>query len=320
MALGPPNMERHERWILAIIIISTLLAGFELGISPGASIVGGYSYWTGLTCSILTVMLHSVTIQLWKSTAKRRQGTPQPPFIYSITLHVLTCLLAVFWLASFILTFVVASTLLKYNDGRYHSGRPDDPTIGYVEAVFALFNSLLLWLFFAFIVHYRKWFLRTRGNPQPEPPHPSPPQYMLVVYYRRWFMRMTGMPEPEPLIPYPPNPPPNPSTNNPIYNPTPNPPNNSPIYNPGLNLDQPPDLPPKSEPSPTFNAIPNPVSPATGLETHLKWILRIIVTCMVLCIIEFGISLGDGAFGGFSLWLAVVSAVLTVALHCVTLP
>ncbi|KAG8822921.1 hypothetical protein FRC17_009444, partial [Serendipita sp. 399] len=408
MGLGPPNMERHERWILIVIIISMFFALIELGISFGDSLVGGYSYWTAPACSISTLVLHSVTIPLWKSTAKKRQGTRQPPFIYSITLHVLTCLLAVLWFASVIMTFIVASALTTYNDGHYYPGRRYNPSVGYVEAVFALFNSLLLWLFFAFIVHYRKWFLRTGGNSQPEPTHPAPPhqtppRYTLVVYHRRWFMRIIGKPEPEPPVPDPLNPPPNPDPDpapypipapnilpnpllnpppnprldpphinpiynpppnpphvNPIYNPPPNPPpnkpiynppsnpsNSNPIYNPGPNLGQPSDLPPKSDPSPNFNSIPNPgpnptpnsiphvisnsnanlysnpnlnPNPATGLETHLKWILGIIATCMVLCIIEFGISLGDGAFGGFSLWLAVVSAVLTVALHCVTLP
>ncbi|KAG8752115.1 hypothetical protein FRC14_007335 [Serendipita sp. 396] len=244
------NVQKHERWILGIVFTSIVFAIIEFGISLGDGLFGASSYWMAPLFSISTLLLHSVTLPVWKKTAQKRRGTNIPPFIYSITLCVLTCVLAVFWFISMILALVISSSLDLYDSGYYYPDKRYNADKGFAEGAFALLNSLLLWALFGLIFHYRKVFLRNGGDQNPAP------------------------------VP-------------------------APNLTPNL-------VPPKP--------LPNVPIPSPPLQPHEKWILGVIITCMVLCIIEFGLSLGDGFFGGHSAFIAIIAAILTEVLHIVTLP
>ncbi|KAG9051809.1 hypothetical protein FS842_010994, partial [Serendipita sp. 407] len=127
-------MELHEKWILGIIITSMVFCLIELGVSFADGSMGGYSLWMAPVAAILTEILHIVTLPVWKSTAKKRKGTPKPSFIYSVTLCTLSCILAVFWFAVSIFTFVLAGSVSDYYYGESAGG-------AFAEATFALLLS-----------------------------------------------------------------------------------------------------------------------------------------------------------------------------------
>ncbi|KAG8821195.1 hypothetical protein FRC17_009898 [Serendipita sp. 399] len=156
------KLERHTKWLLALIIISMVFCLLEFGLSLGDGAFGGFSLWMAPVGALLTETLHVVTLPVWKHTAKKRKGMPKPSFIYSVTLCVLTCLLAVYWLAVSILTFCLSGSYYAYS---YSSSSSyyypyDDVVVPWIEATFALLLSALMWAQFGIIVHFRHRFLR----------------------------------------------------------------------------------------------------------------------------------------------------------------
>ncbi|KAG8822917.1 hypothetical protein FRC17_009440 [Serendipita sp. 399] len=135
----------------------------EFGVSMGDGYFGGYSVWMAPAGAILTEILHSVTLPVWKKTARKRKGTTKPSFIYSITLCVLTCLLALYWFAISVFTLVLAGSIAEYS-------YDENPGMAFAEGTFGLILSGLTWAEFGIIVHYRKLFLkkikRARQNSQ----------------------------------------------------------------------------------------------------------------------------------------------------------
>ncbi|KAG8749220.1 hypothetical protein FRC14_001589 [Serendipita sp. 396] len=55
-------------------------------------------------------------------------------------------------------------------------------------------------------------------------------------------------------------------------------------------------------------------------ETHTKWILGLIITSLVVTFLEFGLAFGDGALGGYSLWMAPSAGLLSQVVHWCTIP
>ncbi|KAG8818330.1 hypothetical protein FRB91_004105 [Serendipita sp. 411] len=251
-------MEKHEKRIMGLIIASMLCAVLEVGFSFGDGHLGAYSIWIAPAAAILTIILQSVTLGVWRKTDKKRKGTTKPSFIYSVTLCVLSCLLAVLWLASCILTFLVVG--IHSTD----SFNPLSP-VAWVEALFTLVNMSLMWAIFGMVVHYRKKFFKR------------------VREAKRQQGQLGGVG----FLPSQPQQP-------------------MPIQ---IHLQQ--------QPLQQYQDLP--FLTKTSLETHTKWILALIIIGMVFCLAELGISFRDGAFGGYSLWLAPTGAFLTEILHIVTL-
>ncbi|KAG8820793.1 hypothetical protein FRC19_008586 [Serendipita sp. 401] len=229
-------------------------ASAELGFAFGDGLLGGYSLWMAPTAAFLTFVLDVVTLAVWKHTDKKRKGTTKPSFIYSVTLCVLSCLLAVLWLGSLIVAFLFVGVSV---------GGSDSPSpSAWLEAIFTLVNGSLMWAIFGMVVYHRKQFLKNARELKRQQAQFSegaflPPQQMPMPIHQ-----------------------------------------------------QQPQQPPQNLPFLT----------STKLEAHTKWILALIITGMVLCLVELGISFGDGAFGGYSLWMAPIGAILTGILHIVTLP
>ncbi|KAG8792906.1 hypothetical protein FRC17_008515, partial [Serendipita sp. 399] len=157
------SLETHTKWILSLILACMIACFIEFGLSLGDGAYGGYSMWLILAAAVLTEAVHLVTLPLWKITTKRA-GTANPPFIYSITLCVLVCLLALLWLVASIVSFLIVSR--KFDNSKYirwsTKGLGDDyrsqTNIRWAAAVLALFISGVMWAEFGLIVHYRRRF------------------------------------------------------------------------------------------------------------------------------------------------------------------
>ncbi|KAG8775265.1 hypothetical protein FRC15_000663 [Serendipita sp. 397] len=155
---SPKKLEAKSKLILRTIVVTLCISLAELGVSLGDGLFGGYSGWMAPVGAGLTAILHVVTLFVWKHTAKARKGTLKPSFIHSVTLCVLTGLLAVYWLAPTIMTFIL--TWLGDTDpdsGIYHEGTL---VIPWIEAALALILTGLMWFLFVLMLVSRKHFLR----------------------------------------------------------------------------------------------------------------------------------------------------------------
>ncbi|KAG9043581.1 hypothetical protein FS842_001767 [Serendipita sp. 407] len=233
------RMEKHEKWILGVIVTSLLCAIVELGLSLGDGELGSYSIWTAPVAACLTLIFHCVTLPLWRNaTKKHRPTSPNTPFfIYSVTTCVLSSLLAAFWLAVTCMLFVFVTLAYTYL-------QEEKNVVPWVEAAFSVANMALMWAEFGLVVHYRQQFFKRRQE-----------TFNLSL-------RQSGV-ELQPIL--------NPTT-------------------------------------------------TKKLEKYTRLILWTILVSLCLAIAEVGISLKDGWIGGYSLWLALSAAVLTIVLHLVTLP
>ncbi|KAG8752117.1 hypothetical protein FRC14_007337 [Serendipita sp. 396] len=169
-----PNIQKHEKWIQCIILISILFAIVEFGISVGDKLHGRHSLWTAPIVAVLAVGVLSGTLLAWDITAERYREMGKPSFIYSITLCVLSFLLALLWLISTIVTLVVLYAVDLHIGVETSSKNRYRPSEGIVEGILALVNSVLSWVLFGLVVHSRKLFLIKIEECDPEMPEPVP--------------------------------------------------------------------------------------------------------------------------------------------------
>ncbi|KAG8806448.1 hypothetical protein FRC17_004988, partial [Serendipita sp. 399] len=158
----PIPLEKHEKWIFGSIIACIIMSFVDLGISFGDGGYGKFSSWLIPAAAILTLLFHTITLVIWRSTAKERMGTTIPPSIYSQTLIVADCVLVVVWITSSVLAFVrVRSDKYNYEywDWRYY-GRQYGLRIvtRQIAAGIAVAVSCVLLIQLGLIIHYRKRF------------------------------------------------------------------------------------------------------------------------------------------------------------------
>ncbi|KAG8818434.1 hypothetical protein FRC19_010658 [Serendipita sp. 401] len=170
----PPNpqykmlLEKHTKWILGLIIVCMILCFIEFGFSFGDGAYGGYSIWLIPVAVFLTEVVHLITLPVWKYTVKHRRGTINPPFIYSMTLCVLTSLLALFWFIASIISFLTASS--RFYNYKYISWSVPYgnyrvlSVVRWMSASLALLISCMMFAEFGLIVYYRQWFLKRVGH------------------------------------------------------------------------------------------------------------------------------------------------------------
>ncbi|KAG8846807.1 hypothetical protein FRB91_000436, partial [Serendipita sp. 411] len=164
-------LEPHTKWMLGLILVLMAISIIEFNLSLGDGRYGGYSAWLLLVAAGLTFFLHFITLYVWRKTGKKRRGTTTPPFIYSITLAVLTALLAPFWLAAAVVTIVFRKSNVKYyNYTIYHSDSYSTArhagyfdmlervrwAAGVLACVVAILMSVQSWL----VLYYRRRFLK----------------------------------------------------------------------------------------------------------------------------------------------------------------
>ncbi|KAG8828204.1 hypothetical protein FRC17_007558 [Serendipita sp. 399] len=160
LVLTTTKLVVHTKWILALILVGLLLSIAELCLSLGSGAMGGYSFYMAPPAAGLTILLNVVTLVVWRDTAKRRNGTPKPSFIYSATLCTLTCLLAIYWLAPATMTPILIWLENDPDSRPYYYFDDRKRVVPWFEAVISAVMSLLMWAQFGLVVHYRKWFLR----------------------------------------------------------------------------------------------------------------------------------------------------------------
>ncbi|KAG8829058.1 hypothetical protein FRC18_009616 [Serendipita sp. 400] len=147
--------------ILGTILVSLVLSIAELGILLGGGAMGGYSLWMGPFIAGVTIILHLVTLPVWKHTAEARKWTSKPPFICSITLSVLTCLLAVCWLAPAITTILFASLSATDSDTNLYYEYDDRKHVfPWIEIALSFILSGLMWFELVLILRSRVRFLK----------------------------------------------------------------------------------------------------------------------------------------------------------------
>ncbi|KAG8819066.1 hypothetical protein FRC19_010145 [Serendipita sp. 401] len=154
---GPMTKKRRARLILWTILASLCLSITEICISLNDGSFGRYSLWLAPSGAVMTIVLHAVTLPMWKYRSKSRKGTQEPPFIYSSTICVLTGLLAVYWFISTAVAFGYTVTLETDPDSIMHDGRLH--IIPWIEAALALVLAGLTFVEFRLVRDSRKYFL-----------------------------------------------------------------------------------------------------------------------------------------------------------------
>ncbi|KAG8751964.1 hypothetical protein FRC14_007482 [Serendipita sp. 396] len=168
---GPPPeaqnkilAQPHTRWIVGLMIACMITSFIIFGISFGDGAYGGYSFWIIPLAVVFTEVVHSITFPVWNYTAKKRRGTPVPPFVYSIILILLVFLLASLWLAAGVISILILVHKVdnsKYISWSTYSGPGTIlPYVRWVTASLSLVVSCLLWAQLWLIIHYRIRFFR----------------------------------------------------------------------------------------------------------------------------------------------------------------
>ncbi|KAG8813915.1 hypothetical protein FRC17_001382 [Serendipita sp. 399] len=152
----------HEKVLFSLMFVCIAVSYIELGLLFGHGWFSGYSLWMVPVAVGLTELLHAIALPMWKNTTKNRRGAINPSSVYSLTLAILFCLLALLWLAAAIVSFLLVE---KYGTN-FYTPRPGNRHGGllncvrWVVAGLALFVSLLLWTEFGLVFYYRTLFLR----------------------------------------------------------------------------------------------------------------------------------------------------------------
>ncbi|KAG8818432.1 hypothetical protein FRC19_010656 [Serendipita sp. 401] len=149
-------------WVLGLIPISVTIIVIEFGLSFGDGSYGGSSRWLIPVVVALTLLLHLITLAVWKFTTKKRTGANTPPFVYSITLAVLTASLAAIWLAAPIVSYAAPTS--DVNEIYYSSWLGDYfrllDHLRPAAAALAFLISFLMWSQFGFIIYYRNRYFK----------------------------------------------------------------------------------------------------------------------------------------------------------------
>ncbi|KAG8814967.1 hypothetical protein FRC17_000910 [Serendipita sp. 399] len=160
VVLTTTKLERHTKWILAWILASLSLSIAELGIAFGGGAKGSYSLYMGPPAAGMTILLNVITLVLWRYTAKKRSGTTKPSFLYSATLCTLTGLLAIYWLAPVITTFLFLSFEADSDMRPFYYYDNRKYVLPWIEAFLSLVMSVVLWVEFFLLVIHRAQFLQ----------------------------------------------------------------------------------------------------------------------------------------------------------------
>ncbi|KAG8751963.1 hypothetical protein FRC14_007481, partial [Serendipita sp. 396] len=153
------KLEKYTRLILWIIFVSLGFSIAELVLSLNDGMFGGYSFFMAPIGAVLTIVLHVVTLPVWKYTAKARKGTQKLPSIYSLTICVLTGLLAAVWLTVTVMTFLWTSWTATNSDFGTHGGRVQ--VIPWIVAALTLVLLVQISIEFSLVCGVR-WYLLKR--------------------------------------------------------------------------------------------------------------------------------------------------------------
>ncbi|KAG8825906.1 hypothetical protein FRC18_010189 [Serendipita sp. 400] len=74
------------------------------------------------------------------------------------------------------------------------------------------------------------------------------------------------------------------------------------------------------EKAPLMGTVPPHPDDKILWRKHTKWILCFILASIAITFLEFGLALGDGALGGYSLWMIPAAAILSQIVHWLTIP
>ncbi|KAG8822920.1 hypothetical protein FRC17_009443 [Serendipita sp. 399] len=144
-------MKTYSKWLLTVIIFSMFFSAADLTISMYHRLAL-WSMRTTPAAGFVTILYHSISLYVWRKTAKRRKNMSRSS-ILSATNCTCTCLLALLWLAVGIITCYqigLRTSLLRSTSLGV--------ILGLVEGILGIVNSLLMWAEFGIAVHQRKRF------------------------------------------------------------------------------------------------------------------------------------------------------------------